>query len=178
MKKFSAKNFYEFIESIIIAFIAIMILVVFIFRVITVDGNSMEPNFHNSDKLIISSMFYTPEKGDIVVIDKNTPLGKPIIKRIIATEGDTIKYERSTGDVYINGTKINEDYINIDNSITNPYEFDVETTIKKGHVFVMGDNRNVSNDSRNSEIGQINAKNILGKAVIRIYPFNKVGVIK
>ena len=176
MEKSSAKNFYEIFESVLIAFIAIIVLVVFVFRAVTVDGDSMEPNLHHTEKLITTNLFYKAEKGDIVVIDKNNVLGKPIVKRVIATAGDTIKYECSTGHVYVNGEKLNEDYILTDDS-DNPYKNDIETTIKDGYVFVMGDNRNHSNDSRNSEIGQINEKNILGKAILRIYPFNSIGVI-
>lgn len=177
MKKFSVENFYDLFESIVIAFLIIIVLVVFVFRAVTVDGDSMEPNFHDQDKIITTNIFYTPQKGDVVVVDKNNVLGKPIIKRVIAVAGDTVKYEYATGFVYVNGEKITEDYILADNSI-NPYTSDIEMTVKDGYIFVMGDNRHNSNDSRNSEIGQINVKNILGKAVLRIYPFNNIGVIK
>ena len=178
MKNTPAKGFYEIFESILIALIAIIFLVVFVFRAVTVDGSSMEPNLHNGDKLITTNLFYTAQKGDIIVVDKNTILGKPVIKRVIATAGDTIKYECETGDVYVNGEKLTETYILSYNGMPNPYTEDIDTVVKDGHVFVMGDNRNNSNDSRNSELGQINTNNILGKAVLRIYPFNSIGVIK
>ena len=177
MEKSSAKSFYEIFESIMIAFLIIILLVVFVFRAVTVDGDSMEPNLHHTDKLITTNFFYKAEKGDIVVVDKNNVLGKPIVKRVIATAGDTVKYECATGYVYVNGEKLNEDYILIDND-ANPYNVDIEMTVKEGYVFLMGDNRNHSNDSRNSELGQINEKNILGKAVLRIYPFDSIGVVK
>ncbi|MBE6894188.1 MAG: signal peptidase I [Ruminococcaceae bacterium] len=176
MKKFSLKSFYELFESIVFAFLIIIILIVFVFRAVTVDGESMEPNYHDGEKLIITNFMYTPKKGDVVVVEKNNALGKPIIKRVIATAGDTVKYECETGNVYINGEKLNESYIL--NVGVNPYKNDIEMTIKDGYVFLMGDNRNNSNDSRNGEVGQINTKNILGKAVLRIYPFSDIGAVK
>ena len=177
MKKNAAKNFYEIFESIIIALVIILALVLFVFRAVSVDGESMEPNLHDKDRLIITNFLYTPKKGDIVVVDKNNTLNKPIVKRVIATAGDTIKIEYSTGSVYLNGVKLDEDFI-LEDMYTYFNPNSLEITIEEGYVFVMGDNRNNSNDSRNSDIGPINVKNILGKAVLRVAPFNNIGVIK
>ena len=176
MKKFSIKDLYETCESIIISLIIIMLVIVFAFRAVTVDGDSMLPNLHNGERLIITNLFYTPEKGDIIVIDKNNSLDKPLIKRVIATEGDKICIDYSTGDVYVNDELVDEQYIY---EKIEPTDGDnIELIIKDGYVFVMGDNRNNSQDSRNNHIGQVNVKNILGKAVLRIYPFNAIGGIE
>ena len=175
MKNFSIKDFYETCESIIISLLTILLIIVFCFRAVAVDGGSMLPNLHHGERLITTNLFYTPEKGDVVVIDKNNALGKPLIKRVIATEGDRIRIDYKTGDVYVNDVLLEEDYIyeKIDPENRN----NIEMTIKEGYVFVMGDNRNNSTDSRDADVGLINTKNILGKAVLRIYPFSEIGAI-
>ena len=173
MKNFPIKDIYETFESIMISLVVITLIIVFAFRAVSVDGDSMLPNLHDQERLITTNLFYTPEKGDIVVLDKNNALGKPLIKRVIATEGDTIRIDYKTGDVYVNDELLIEDYIL---EIINPADkSDLEMTIKEGYVFVMGDFRNDSTDSRSEVIGQVNTKNILGKAMFRIYPFNSIG---
>lgn len=169
------KKFYDVIESIIISLVVILILILFVFRSVSVDGDSMLPSFHHGDRLIITNMFYTPKKGDVVVVDKNTDLKKPLIKRVIATEGDTIKIEASTGNVYVNGNLLQEDYIY--EKINSVHTSDINITIEEGHVFVMGDNRNNSTDSRSESLGQVDTKNILGKVIFQIYPFEDAGVV-
>ena len=119
---------------------------------------------------------YTPEKGDIVVVDKANYFGKSIVKRVIATEGDKLFIDYNTGNVYVNGVLLQESYIK--EKINPQASENIDITIKEGHVFVMGDNRNGSSDSRLAEVGQINEKNILGKAVFIISPFSKMGVLK
>ena len=176
MKNFSIKDIYESCESIIISLCVIMLVIVFVFRAVAVDGDSMLPNLHHQEKLITTNLFYTPEKGDIVVLDKNNALGKPLVKRVIATEGDTIKIDYKTGDVYINGQLLMEDYIL--EKIAPADKDNLEMTIQEGYIFVMGDNRNDSLDSRVETIGQVSTKNVLGKAVLRIYPFSEIGVLK
>ncbi|MEG1862784.1 MAG: signal peptidase I [Oscillospiraceae bacterium] len=170
------KKFYETIESICISFIAITILILFVFRVVSVEGNSMNNTLMDSERLITTNFFYTPKKGDIVVIDKNNPHRKPLIKRVIATGGDNIKIEYTTGDVYLNGKLLEEKYIK--EKIAPKKCDDLELTIPKGYVFVMGDNRNASSDSREEAIGAVNTKNIIGKAIFRIYPFSRIGSLK
>ena len=176
MKKISIKEIYETAESVIIAFLVIAVLILFFFRVVSVDGDSMLPNLHHGDRIITTNFFYNPEKGDIVVVDKNTNYGKPLIKRVIADEGDKIFIDYSTGDVFVNDEKISENYIFEKINVQN--KENVEMIVPDGYLFVMGDNRNNSMDSRDSAIGIINEKNILGKALLQIYPLNSLGVVK
>ena len=175
MKNFPIKDIYETFESIMVSLVVITLIIVFAFRAVSVDGDSMLPNLHDQERLITTNLFYTPEKGDIVVIDKNTSYGKPLVKRVIATEGDRIFIDYSTGDVFVNDEKLSEDYIleKIDVQDTE----NLEITVTKGFVFVMGDNRNNSTDSRDADVGLINTKYILGRAVLRIYPFSEIGAI-
>lgn len=170
------KSFYEIIESIFVSFLIITLLILFVFRAIAVDGSSMNPTLNDNDRLITTNFLYTPKKGDIVVIDKNNNLKKPLVKRVVATSGDTVKIDYLTGDVYVNGVVLEEKYIKEKISITKQPE--LLQTVKDGYVFVMGDNRNNSTDSRAEEVGQVNAKNILGRALFRVFPINNIGGIK
>ena len=176
MKKISMKDIYETAECIIIAFVVIVALILFVFRAVSVDGDSMLPSMHNGDRIITTNFLYTPQKGDVVVVDKNTNYGKPLIKRVIATEGDKIFIDYSTGDVYVNDEKLSEEYIY--EKIAVQEKENINTVVPEGCVFVMGDNRNDSLDSRDPAIGLVNEKNILGKALLQIYPLSDIGVVK
>ncbi|MEG2928432.1 MAG: signal peptidase I [Oscillospiraceae bacterium] len=170
------KNFYEIVESIMVSFIIITLLILFVFRVVAVDGSSMNPTLNDKDRIITTNFMYKPKKGDVIIVDKNNALNKPLVKRVIATAGDTIKIDYTTGDVFINGEILNEKYIN--EKIAPRQEAQLEVTVKEGFIFVMGDNRNHSADSRDDRLGQVNVKNILGKALFRILPFDAIGGIK
>ncbi len=169
------KNIYETIETICIAFVLMTGLIMLGVRPVTVDGISMESTLFDDDRLIISNFFYTPEKGDIVVIDQNTIFEKPIIKRVIAVGGDTIQIDYATGDVYVNEVLLNEPYIY--EKIYPSDKNNIELVVPDGHVFVMGDNRNNSDDSRLPQLGTVSHNLILGEVLLRIYPFESFGMV-
>ncbi len=184
-KKSGIATFYEYLETFCYALAVMMVLFLFVFRYVTVDGDSMKHTLHNEDKLIISNLFYTPETGDIIVINPevNGSDSKPIIKRVIATEGQKVRIDFANWAVYVDGVKLDEPYIqpmrqeemllwgdDIKMMNTNVEEFRTEFTVGEGKVFVMGDNRNHSKDSRDRQYGQMGENRILGRVIIRITP--------
>ncbi|MDK2802977.1 MAG: signal peptidase I [Oscillospiraceae bacterium] len=170
------KEIFEWVEAIIFSLVVVVLIFTFVFRVVGVDGRSMEPTLKNEDRVLISHLFYKPKKGDIVVLNDQTEDRKPIIKRIIGTEGDTIDINFINGKVIVNGIPLEEPYID-ENTLT-PGDIEFPVTVPTGHIFVLGDNRNNSLDSRHSEIGMADSKDLLGRAFVRIYPIEKIGFIK
>ena len=165
---------FDILELFVFTLLAVMIITSFLFRHSIVEGASMENTLHSGEHLIISDLFYTPKQGDIIVCeDYTTSISKPIVKRVIAVAGDTVEIKED-GSVYVNGKLLEENYVNIDN----PYYRYKELTVKvpEGELFVMGDHRNESTDSR--EIGTVSEDSVLGKVLIRFYPFDKFGTVK
>lgn len=154
---------YEVVSVFITAFLILAITFTFIMRFIGVMGQSMEDTLHSGDWVFIQQAgSYTPQYGDVVVISQPNKYHENIIKRVIATEGQTIDIDFSTGKVYLDGAEIVEPYIK--NDTTNYYDVKFPLTVPDGCCFVMGDNRQGSVDSRSSIIGVINNSYVLGKA--------------
>ncbi len=163
---------YEYAEAMLFAMVLLIVLFTFCFRVAGVEGSSMEPNLYGNDRLILNVHFYEPAYGDIVVINRYTE--DPLIKRVIGLEGDTIRIDATSGEIYRNGTLLEEGYINCP---TFPKELADEVTVPAGHLFVLGDNREVSKDSRSLEIGMVDEEDVVGKAILRVWPLYKFGVL-
>ena len=172
---------FEWVESLITALIVVVIMFTFLFRVVTVDGTSMLPNLYSGDRLVVSSYFYKPKQGDIIVLKRTSGLMKPIVKRVIALPGQKVDFDFDAGTVFVDGVQLDESgYIN--NGITHEPAtseplLDFPQVVPEGHVFVLGDNREVSEDSRFEAVGMVDERYILGKAELILFPISRFGRI-
>jgi signal peptidase I len=162
---------YDWLQCIVMAIIGAVLIFVFLGRTIGVDGRSMMQTLHHEDRVIMSNLFYTPSGGDIVIFRSPADSfgGTPLVKRVIAVEGQTIDIDFATGEVRVDGIVLNEERY-----ITEPthsrLDFTGPVTVPEGHVFVMGDNRNSSSDSRDSRVGMVDTRYILGKVLFIAIP--------
>ena len=166
-------------ESLMTVLIFFVVVFTFFVRLIGVDGTSMYPTLQDHSIMLVSNLGYTPEKGDIVVLRKEGFYGdQPIVKRIIATGGDTIDIDPITGDVLVNGEVLDEPYIAEKiNTLEKMGDMTYPQTVPEGCVFVMGDNRNYSTDSRWSALGMVDERYILGHLLSVVYPFSEFGSV-
>lgn len=167
---------FDWAQNIAVILSVVVLVFTFIVRVIGVDGQSMEPTLHDRDWMLISNLFYEPDYGDIVVLTKQQFMDKPIVKRVIATEGQTIDIDFASGRVSVDGRVLDEPYIN--DLTTRQFDMQFPQTVPKGCVFVMGDNRNHSSDSRVGSLGMVDKRYIIGRLVFRILPINKFGPVQ
>lgn len=166
---------FDFIELFVFTLVAVMVLTTFVFKHSIVEGPSMENTLQDGDHLIVLSIFYSPEPGDIIVFeDYSTGLEKPLVKRVIAVGGQTVDID-VFGFVYVDGVQLDEKYVYKDgfDAITRPGTY----VVPEGEVFVMGDHRNNSTDSRTPSFGTVKEDAILGKVVLRFYPFDSFGTV-
>ena len=181
------RGLYEWTQALVCSVLAVVLLFTFAARLIGVDGRSMVPTLQNGDRLLVVSPLLTDDyrQGDIVVLRKQSFLEEPIVKRVIATGGQTVDIDFSSGSVYVEGRELEEPYIAELTFEEEGMKFPL--TVPEGSVFVMGDNRNHSNDSRDYRLGTVDARYIIGKAVFLLYPgpdsettkqnFGRIGMI-
>lgn len=167
-------------ESLMAVLVFFVVVFTFFVRLIGVDGMSMYPTLEDHSIMLVSNLNYTPERGDVVVLRKEGFYNnQPIVKRIIATGGDTVDIDPVTGDVSVNGEALDEPYINetID-VLEHMGDLTYPQTVPEGCVFVMGDNRNASTDSRDSRLGMVDERYILGHVQSVVFPISDFGTVK
>ena len=172
----SRREIYDWIYCLSVALIICVVIFAFFIRLIDVRGTSMNPTLNNNDKMLVSGLFYEPKVGDVVVFKKDEyDPERALVKRVIAVEGQVINMDFDRGIVYVDGVPIEEDYIM--EPTTNKIDFIGPQTVPENCVFVMGDNRNASTDSRDKRIGMVDVRLIIGRAYCVIYPTNEIGWI-
>ena len=178
-KKWSGavEEFFDWVETTLFCMILAIVVLTYLFQEVQVDGTSMVPTLQDGDRLVTSSLFYTVEPGDIVVINREDGQ-EPLIKRCIAVAGQTVDIDFDAGIVYVDGQALEEDYVNTPTNRHSGNLIDFPCTVPEGHIFVMGDNRNRSKDSRSPDIGMVDTRQIMGKVLFRILPPNKIGPVK
>lgn len=168
---------YQNIRTLVSVLVVLILLFTFVVRLIVVSGPSMENTLQNGDTMLVWSLGYTPKQGDIVVLTKATYQQDSIVKRVIATEGQTVDIDYETNTVYVDGTALEEDYIKEEMQVPFYGNSINHVTVPEGCIFVMGDNRNDSADSRYPEIGIIDVRCVIGRAVMVVFPFANFGVL-
>ena len=165
---------YDWIQSLISALLICVLVFVFVMRIMDVKGSSMVPTLSNGDKVLVSDLFYEPARGDIVVFKKDSyDDNKALVKRVVAVAGDVVNIDFEKGIVYVNGEALEEDYIDV--LTTTKIDFIGPQTVPDSCLFVMGDNRNASTDSRDKRIGMVDKRLIIGKVLLVVYPFDSFG---
>lgn len=174
MKKSMSSVIWEYLKSFLLAVVIALIIRTFLFQITEVYGQSMYPTLHDRDRLFTNRIVYTigtPERGDIVILNAPDRPSTYYVKRAIALGGDRIRIEN--GKVFVNDIEQKESYIN-----GNFTDGEINTVVPPGTVFVMGDNRGNSHDSRSSDVSFVPVNDIEGKAIFRIWPFDSLGKLK
>ncbi len=172
------KNVLLYLHDIVYLLGGILLIMLLCFRVVIVSGSSMKDTLVDGDYLLLlsSTVYGQPQCGDIIVASKDSfDNGEPIIKRVIATEGQIVDIDFATGVVYVDNVPLQESYVKTSTTLDEGTQFPLE--VEKGCVFVLGDNRNSSQDSRSPSIGQIDTREILGKAILLFLPGTEKGEV-
>ncbi len=167
---------YEWFQStIVVTFIVTLLFLLFIGNFSLVSGTSMYPTLEHQDRVLVQIIGYDPSKNDIIITDSFIDYGMPLVKRIIATGGDVVEIDGETGEVSVNGEVLSEPYL--EETTTFVGDITYPFTVPENTVFVMGDNRQGSSDSRLSSVGCIHENEIVGKVLLRVSPFEDFGLV-
>lgn len=169
-KQLPGQEMYEWVQALVTSVLVVVLLFTFVIRMIGVDGHSMLPTLQHGDRLlVVNSLLYDDyQYGDIVIVRKESFMRDAIVKRVIATAGQTVDIDFYNGVVYVDGEALEEEYINEPTYVAEGTEFPL--TLKEGEVFVMGDNRNASDDSRDYRLGAVDTRYVIGKVAFLLVP--------
>ena len=169
------QSLYSWLQAVAPVIIGIVLVFTFVGRLTPVDGPSMEPTLWHGDMMVVRSLGYTPKQGDVVVLTKPFEnITGPIVKRVIAVGGQTVEIDYAANTIYVDGEEIPQDYI-LEPMEQKSWQTISTITVPEGEVFVMGDNRNKSTDSRDARLGAIDEDYVLGKVVCGLWPPSKIG---
>ncbi len=176
------KELVDYIEIFVFAMCFVILLFSFAFRLCTVDGSSMENTLYEGESLLVSDLFYTPERGDVIVFHQTGALNEPVVKRVIATEGETVHLEYTPDHMTVTITHTNGEVSVLEEPYVKYtgvplYLLPTTVTVPDGKLFVMGDNRNMSKDSRHPDIGLVDERRVLGKVLLRFTPLSRFGTV-
>ena len=180
-KRPAGAELFEWLQMVLACVVGAVIAFNCVVRLSVVDGHSMDPTLEHGELMLVWSLGYEPKQGDVVVMNKTTAnfLGEAaIVKRVIALGGQSVDIDYEKSRVYVDGERVKEDYILEEMYLPgNPYMRETHFEVPEGEVFVLGDNRNASTDSRDERLGTIDEGYILGRAVAAVWPLNKIGLI-
>lgn len=171
-------DLYFWMQALVMALVSLILVFTLVGRVIGVVGSSMVPTLHQSDLLLLQSIGYTPKQGDVVVLRKPSFMTEPIVKRVIAVGGQHVTVDYDAGTVTVDGQALDEPYINeLMVDTMNPYMTVLDVTVPEGSIYIMGDNRNHSSDSRDQRLGTVDERYVLGRALCVVLPFQDFGPV-
>ncbi len=159
---------FDWVQSLTVALLTCVLVFTFVIREVNVSGTSMLDTLYDGDRLLISNLFFTPHRGDVVVLRKESFSSEPIVKRVIALAGESVNIDFDEGVVYVNGEALDEPYTL--EPTHRRIDFEEEIVVPDGCLFVMGDNRNGSTDSRDLRIGCVDERLIMGRAILLVVP--------
>lgn len=178
-EKLPQEELFYWLQTLVTAIVCIVLVFTFLGRITRVVGHSMDDTLADGELLAVWSLGYEPEQGDIVVLNKTTAdflEGEAIVKRVIALEGQTVDIDYDAGTVAVDGQVLDEPYIH-EAMLCPTYENQTHIEVPEGSIFVMGDNRNHSSDSRDVTLGTVDTRYLLGKAEFICFPFSDFGRI-
>ena len=172
-------DLYFWMQALAMALIFLILTFTIVGRVIRVEGSSMLPTLHENDLMLLQSIGYTPKQGDVVVLRKASFLSVPVVKRVIAVGGQHVTVDYATHCVYVDGVALDEPYINeIMQDPLGPMLTVLDVDVPEGSIYVLGDNRNHSSDSRDERLGTVDTRYVLGRAFWVLVPFDHFGAIE